>query len=94
MTSQSVPAARVILKLRDPQLDPARPEVLHDLSQQAGLSLEYLRAMSGGAHVLTVSAGTTPEALAEGLRRLRAFAAVEYAEPDQMMRHQKADDRR
>jgi len=79
---------RIIVKLRDPARNPASPEILHELSQQAGLSFIYLRPLSGGAHLLAIEGAPDTGAMAKALDRLGALPIVEYVEPDQLMRHQ------
>jgi serine protease len=65
------------------QIDAARMNVL---STTAGETLAYKRAMSGDAHVLSLSA-RMPRASVEAIaRKLAALPDVEYAEPDYVMR--------
>lgn len=49
---------RIIVKFRDPPLDPARGDYLVALSGNLGVALVYVRPTSGGAHVLCVPDGT------------------------------------
>jgi hypothetical protein len=78
---------RLIIKFRDPAADPASAVVLNGLSRDAGLSLAYLRPLSGGAHVLRVLGETDRQVLIEGVRRLGLRRDVEYVEFDRIMRH-------
>ena len=76
---------RTIVKLKDPagaSLNSA--QVVERLAPIAPAEYEYVRAMSGGAHVLVIfpRSGVPYE---EVLRRLRAAHSVEYAEPDSVM---------
>ena len=59
---------------------------MNALNTAAGETLIYKRAMSGNAHVLSLSARKSPAAVEAIARKLAALPDVEYAEPDYMMR--------
>ena len=59
---------------------------LNALSAAADETLSYKRAMSGNAHVLSLSTRKSPAAVEAIARKLAALPDVEYAEPDYMMR--------
>jgi hypothetical protein len=76
----------IIVKFRDPAFDPARGDYLATLSGDFGVTLGYVRLMSGGAHVLRISgAGATRESM-RVVERLRGRTEVLYAEPDRSLR--------
>ncbi|HYF62109.1 MAG TPA: S8 family serine peptidase [Herpetosiphonaceae bacterium] len=83
------PTAQLIVKFKDTaasraKADAMRPAQLARLSAAAGIELEYVRPMSGDAHVLRLPAALS---WAEAERRAKSLAAlpeVEYAEPDQV----------
>jgi len=79
--------AQLIVKFRAP-VEPEHPAFIDDLSRDAGAPLQYVRPMSGGAHVFTLKEPVRPEALAEILERLAGRQDVEYAVENRMMRHQ------
>jgi serine protease len=61
---------------------PAREQEMSRLSSEAGVALNYVRPMSGDAHVLSLP-DWTPAADAQQIaQRLIQDGAVEYAEPD------------
>jgi serine protease len=85
-----VPTNQIILKYR-PGADLSRgnrpdgQRRMSALSRVAGIELAYIRAMSGGAHVLRLPF-RLPPAEAEALtRRLASLPDVAYAEPDRIM---------
>lgn len=87
------PAARqvtgggqVIIKFRNPAVDPSNTDTLAALSATAGTPLEFVRPMSGGAFVLRAGGVTDPDRLAEVIRRLAARPDVESVEPDRVLR--------
>jgi len=68
------------------RLGPASAERMNSLSSAAGEDVQYVRPMSGEAHVLQVG-----ERLAEGqieaiAERIAAMPDVEYAEPDYLLK--------
>lgn len=79
--------AQLIVKFRVP-VEPEHPAFIDDLSRDAGTPLQYVRHMSGGAHVFTLKDPVRPEALAGILEKLAARQDVEYAVENRMMRHQ------
>jgi len=79
---------QIIIKFRNPAIDPSRPETLADLSASAGTPLEFIRSMSGGAFVLMASGLSDIEQLTDLVRRLDARADVETVAPDRQLYHQ------
>jgi len=76
---------QIIVKFREPGIDPSRPEFLTSLSGTAGTEISFVRPMSGGAFVLRASGVGTPDGLADVVRRLKARPDVESAEPDRLL---------
>jgi serine protease len=56
------------------------------LGKRAGVALNYKRAMSGGAHVLSLSRAMTMAEARDVAKRISADPAVLYAEPDAIRR--------
>lgn len=79
---------QLIVKFRQPDLDPSREELLASLSREAGVKLSYVRPMSGRAHVLRLETAVDPKVLEAIAARLSQRPDVEYAEPDYLLRHQ------
>ena len=71
-------------------LDPATESGLARLSQAAGIPLVYLRAMSGGGHLLATAERVSPSVAGEMLQRLAADPAIAQIEEDQRVTHQAA----
>lgn len=63
----------------------ARTERMTRLNQTAGMSMRYVRAMSGDAHVLRLPAMLPREQVEAIAARLMALREVEYAEPDDIV---------
>ncbi len=80
-----VTSAQIIVAFRDPAFDPSRGGYLQKVSAETGVSLSYLRPMSGGAHVLQVAGGQDAKALGALLGKLAARAEVLYAEEDRRL---------
>ena len=77
----------MIVKFRegDRSREPASAgKQIQRLSAAAGVALDYVRVMSGGAHVLQLPAYVTFEEARAMSRRLMALPEVDYAEPDQI----------
>lgn len=85
--SSPTPTARLIIKFRDPTIDPTRPGYLRQLASTAATTLIYIRPMSGQAHVLHAE-GAAPDRLPGIVQRLSRHPDVEYVEQDRMLRHQ------
>ncbi|WP_020558398.1 hypothetical protein [Thiofilum flexile] len=83
--------AQIIIKFKPSYQDSHQPlsaQQMAQLSQAAGVNLNYVRPMSGNAHIIT-TAQPIPLAQAEALSaKLQAQPFVEYAEPDRIMRIQ------
>ena len=69
-------------------LDPASESGLARLSEAAGVPLVYLRAMSGGGHLLATAERVSTSAAGEMLQRLAADPAIAQVEEDQRVTHQ------
>lgn len=69
-------------------LDPASESGLARLSQAAGVPLVYLRAISGGSHLLASGEGVGTSLAAEILQRLAADPAIAQVEEDRRVTHQ------
>ena len=80
-------AAQIIIKFRDPRLDPSQPRFLDEISRDAGAALVHVRPMSGGAYVLRPENPVDRAELDRIIERLGKRKDVEYAEPDRVMRH-------
>jgi serine protease len=64
---------------------PAGDDRMRELSAAAGVTLEYVREMSGDAHVLRLPARLPAPQVEDMSRRIEALPDVEYAEPDGIM---------
>ena len=80
-------AAQIIIKFRDPGLDPSQSHFLAEISRDAGARLVYVRPMSGGAHVVRPENPVHGAELDRIIGRLGKRQDVEYVEPDRPMRH-------
>jgi len=69
-------------------LDPATESGLARLSEAAGVPLVYLRAMSGGGHLLATAKSVSTSVAGEMLQRLAADPAIAQVEEDQRVTHQ------
>ena len=78
--------SQIIVKFRDPTLDPAQPGYLKKLVRDTGVTLVYVRPMSGGAHVLRVEGAVNTDHFLRILDGLAKRPGVEYAEADRLMR--------
>lgn len=77
-------AIQTLIKFKDVTLR-VDDGLLNGLGQRVGASINYVRAMSGDAHVVRITprgADSYPLVLI----RLRAAPEVEYVEPDAVMR--------
>lgn len=88
----AAPTDRFIIKLRDPAADPRAR--LPAIAGRTGQAYTYLRAMSGGAHVVQLAAGAPSAAVAGQTvvdsnrlvaQRLMLDPEIAYAEPDRKM---------
>lgn len=86
--AQSRPISQIIIKFRDPKFDPSRTEFVQALSERANVRMDYVRPMSGDAHVFRLQDALDAAAIDEVVRRLSQRPDVEYAEPDSPMQHQ------
>jgi hypothetical protein len=73
---------QVIVKFRDPAFDPSRRDYLDRLARVVHGSVVYVRAMSGGAHVLRLETGLN---VPKAIEQLRQRPEVEYAEIDRLL---------
>ncbi len=87
---QEIPTNQVIIKYKvsyAARTIPDRAEQMQRLSDAAGVSLEYLRAMSGESHVVRLPERLPLDQVRAIAERLAALPEVEYAEPDQIRFH-------
>lgn len=77
---------QVIVKFKDPAVNPAKHGYLEELSREIGATLVYVRPMSGRAHVLRIESSGNTESLHRVVEGLSKRSDVEYAEPDQLLR--------
>jgi serine protease len=88
--SREVPTNQLIVKYKSSadlrgSNAPAGDDRMRELSAAAGVTLEYVREMSGDAHVLRLPA-RLPAPQVEGIAgRVAALPDVAYAEPDRLM---------
>ena len=80
-------AAQIIIKFRDPGLDPSQSHFLEEIGRRAGAALIYVRPMSGGAHVLRPQDPVDAAELDRIIGQLGKRTDVEYVEPDRPMKH-------
>lgn len=84
-SSRSKQMSQVVIKFRDPTLDPAQQGYLNELSHDIGVTLVFVRPMSGGAYVLRVEEALDAEQFQRVVKALAKRAEVEYVEPDRRM---------
>jgi serine protease len=70
-------------------IDVASPTQINRLSSVAGVSLTYVREMSGEAHIFRLPSMMDTIALVKIIEKLTLLTEVAYAEPDYIMRHTK-----
>jgi serine protease len=83
---------QIIIKYKEVQvqsngIDPTSEEQIHRLSSSVGLTLAYVREMSGDSHVLRLPNKMSSTALQVIIEKLNALPEVEYAEPDFIRQH-------
>lgn len=83
--STSQQQTQVIVKFKDPTLDPNRQDYLRELAHGTGVALVYIRPMSGGAHVLQVDGAVDAGHFQRIVDELSKRPGVEYAEADRRM---------
>ena len=83
-------SVRLIIKFNDPTIEPAQSGIVAALSEDIGLNLEYLRPMSGQAHVLLVHDILDDEHLEQVIQHLSARPDVLYVQRDQIVLTQSA----
>lgn len=81
------PMTQLIIKWREPGFDPSRQEYLNQLERDTGVTLRYIRPMSGGAHVLRAEGVTDQNQVQRLVDRLGERPEVEYAEVDRLRHH-------
>jgi len=84
-SAENAAAARIIIKFRAPA-DVSEPAFAKQLARTAGVSLAYVRPLSGGAHLYRVEGARDPAELAGAIERLSKRPDVEYVEPDRILR--------
>jgi len=78
---------RIIIRFSDTVANPADSAYLDKLGRATGTRLVYVRAMSGGAHIVEAQLGDQAQ-LAELLRRLSHRPDIVYAQQDRIVRPQ------
>ena len=73
---------QVIVGYRDPTFDPSRGDYLTKLSMEIGVTVLYVRPMSGHAHILRLTGRLGPKQTQEILGDLSERPEVRYAEED------------
>ncbi|MEW6764300.1 MAG: hypothetical protein AB1344_00760 [Pseudomonadota bacterium] len=73
---------QVMLRYHDGRAEQAARADLARLSGIAGLVLEYVRPMSGQAHVMRFPSGTSAQEVEQAMQRLRTDPAIQYIESD------------
>jgi hypothetical protein len=84
-SSRATQTTQIIIKFRDPTLDPTQQGYLKELSRDIGVTLVFVRPMSGGAYVLGVEGAVDAEHFQRVVKALAKRAEVEYAESDRRM---------
>jgi len=79
-------SGRIIVKFRA-GTDPTNAQFLSNLSAGLGVSLRYLRPLSGDAHLLQAEGFKDAAHYAQIVTQLSRRAEIEYAEADAPMRH-------
>ncbi len=81
--------AQLIVKFRPAVAEPSAEAFVQTLSEDAGVRLVYVRAMSGGAHVFAVEGAVSRTQFDQIIRRLEARPDIVYVEEDRILRHQR-----
>ena len=79
--------ARIIIRFSDAITNPADARYLDKLGRAAGARFTYVRAVSGGAHIVEAQLADQAQ-LAEVLRRLSKRPDIVYAQLDRMVQPQ------
>lgn len=74
--------SQVIIKFKDPTINPARQSYLQQLSREIGATLVYVRPMSGGGHVFRIEDNGDLDSFRRVVGDLSKRSEIEYAEPD------------
>ena len=82
--------AQIIIKFRDPSLDPSRNSFVLGLARDVNATLVLIRPMSGGAYVFRVNNISDAAELADVIQRLSKRPDVLYVEQDAMMHFQQS----
>ena len=88
--ASNLPTDQIIIQYKTSaaaRLRPAAADEMLRLGQTAGTPLAYRRAMSGDAHILRLPGKLPLDQVQVIATRLRTSPDIEYAEPDQIMRH-------
>ena len=84
-SSRAGQMSQIIIKFRDPTHDPAQRGYLNELSRDIGVTLVFVRPMSGGAYVLRVEGALDADQFQHVVSDLAKRPEVEYVEPDRRM---------
>ena len=79
---------RIIIKFAPSVSDTSAPILVNQLAHNAGVTLVYVRPMSGGAHVFELQNIRSPSMLDDAIKNLSKNAEIIYVEPDRKMHTQ------
>jgi serine protease len=86
-SDQAIPTDRIIIKYKaksNADASPMQIQQMQRLNNMGGITLKYLRVMSGNANVLLLPERLPLEQVQAISRKLMELPEVEYAEPDQL----------
>ena len=90
VSEPGLPTDRIIVKYKSNMQAFSSPEQVSQMervSNAAGMTLEYMRTMSGDSHVLQLPERMPVEQVQEISEQLMLLPEVEYAEPDLILTH-------
>ncbi len=88
LSDQAIPTDRIIIKYKTGSTAKASPKdalLAQRLNNTAGVTLTYLRAMSGAANVIRLPKRLPLKQVQAIAKKLMTLPEVEYAEPDQIV---------
>jgi serine protease len=90
-SDKGLPTNQIIIKFIESDsefhIDAASPSQINRISSVTGVSLTYVREISGEAHIFRLPSMMGTTALEEIIEQLTLLTEVAYAEPDYIMRH-------
>jgi hypothetical protein len=87
-TADAPVVAALIVRPRVETTDPAAVVQPMRAALGADAGLKYVRPLTGGSHLIHLTAPATREQIPALIERLRASGAFQYVEPDSMMKIQ------